>query len=444
MLTRSGYIINSPPPEIKKELTVRAVVNDDFGFPPPPFKVFRQTKNGICVPRYYGVSKMGEPHDDKRPEPVRINIHFNGTLRDATHQNAALAAAIDAGHGVLSLPCGYGKTTVSLAIACKLGYRTMIVVHKEFLANQWEERIKQFCPGATIGRVQQNKKDVDCDFVIAMLQSLSLKEYSFGDFDSVGTLIVDEAHHICAKVFSQSLFKMCPKHIFGLSATPNRKDGLTKVLHWFMGPTFFAVERENQQQVEVFPIEFECARFRDPPPCTRFGKLSLSTMITELTEMRERNTMLVNLIKRIAKSTRQILVLSDRRHHCMFLHECFPKTSGLYMGGMKEADLTASSTKQIICATFSQAHEGLDIPSLDTVILATPKSDIVQSIGRVMRETKGKKNNPNIYDIFDQWSVCHAMYNKRLRVYKQGGFKMPKMKEEEPDVFSRGECLIKL
>ena len=409
MLTRSGYIINNPSPEIKKELTVRAIVNDDFGFPPPPFKVFRPTKNGICVPRYYGISKMGEPHDDKRPEPVRISVRFNGTLRDATHQNAALAAALDAGHGVLSLPCGYGKTTVSLAIACKLGYRTMIVVHKEFLANQWEERIRQFCPGATIGRVQQNKKEVDCDFVIAMLQSLSLKEYSFGDFDSVGTLIVDEAHHICAKVFSQSLFKMCPKHIFGLSATPNRKDGLTKVLHWFMGPTFFAVERENQQQVEVFPIEFECPRFRDPPPCTRFGKLSLSTMITELTEMRERNAMLVGLIKRITQSTRQLLVLSDRRQHCMMLHQCFPKNSGLYMGGMKEADLTESSTKKIIFATFSQAHEGLDIPSLDTVILATPKSDIVQSIGRVMRETKGKKNNPNIYDIFDQWSVCHAV-----------------------------------
>ncbi len=239
MLTRSGYIVNNPPPELKKELTVRAIVNDDFGFPPPPFKVFRPTKNGICVPRYYGISKLGEPTEDKRPEPTRTRVKFHGTLRDATHQNAALAAAIDAGHGVLSLPCGFGKTTVSLAIACKLGYRTMIIVHKEFLANQWEERIKQFCPGATIGRVQQNKKDVECDFVIAMLQSLSLKEYTFGDFDSIGTLIVDEAHHICAKVFSQSLFKMCPKHIFGLSATPNRKDGLTKVLHWFMGPTFF-------------------------------------------------------------------------------------------------------------------------------------------------------------------------------------------------------------
>ena len=121
----------------------------------------------------------------------------------------------------------------------------MIVVHKEFLANQWRERIQQFCPGASIGIVQQDKKETECDFVIAMLQSLSLKEYSFNDFDTIGTLIVDEAHHICAKVFSQSFLKMCPKHIFGSSAPPTRKDGLTKVLHWFMGPTFFAIERRK-------------------------------------------------------------------------------------------------------------------------------------------------------------------------------------------------------
>src|SRR5210317_417929 len=309
MLTRSGYIIEGNA-EIKKELTVRPEVNGDFGFPPPPFKVFRKSKNGICVPRFYGTAKVGEPTVDKRPEPTRVNLAFNGTLRDATHQNAALAAALKAGHGVLSLPCGYGKTTVALAIACKLGYRTMIVVHKEFLAAQWEERIQQFCPGASIGIVQQDKKETECDFVIAMLQSLSLKEYSFNDFDTIGTLIVDEAHHICAKVFSQSLFRMCPRHVFGLSATPERKDGLTKVLHWFMGPTFFSVERENQEQVEVFPIQYSCQRFRDPPPCTRFGKLSLATMITELTEDRTRNIVILNLIKNIVKGTRQVLVLS--------------------------------------------------------------------------------------------------------------------------------------
>lgn len=442
-LTRSGCIVPDTP-EVKKELTVRPIVNADFGVAPPSFKVFRKAKSGLCVPRYYAEERFGSVTEDVRPEPTKIKISFHGKLRDETHQNEALAKAIETGHGILSLPCGFGKTTVSLAIACKLGYRTMIVVHKEFLANQWRERIQQFCPGASIGIVQQNKKELECDFVIAMLQSLSLKEYSFEDFDSIGTLIVDEAHHICAKVFSQSLFKLCPKHTFGLSATPNRKDGLTKVLHWFMGPTFFSVERKQQDQVDVFPLEFTCDRYEDPPPCTRYGKLSLPTMITEITEMPDRNRLILQTIKDLSKTTRQVLVLSDRRFHCEYLHGKFKTTSGLYMGGMKEAELAESSKKKIIFATFSQAHEGLDIPSLDTVILATPKSDIVQSIGRIMRETKGKKNNPRIYDVVDQWSVFFAMYNKRLRVYRQGGFNIPKQPKEDKYDFTPGKCLIQI
>ena len=457
ILTRSGYLIDrtdvSKVPHqavvvlgnLKKELTVRPVVNGDFGFPPPPFKVFRTTKSGICVPRFYGIDKAGEPKQDRRPEPAKSKAKFTGILRDATHQNEALRAAIKAGSGVLSLPCGFGKTTVALAIACQLGYRTMIVVHKQFLADQWRERIQQFCPGATIGIVQQDRKEIEgCDFVIAMLQSLSLKEYSFDDFDSVGTLIVDEAHHICAKVFSQSLFKMCPRHSFGLSATPERKDGLTKVLHWFMGPTFFAVERKNQEQVEVFTVTFDSPNYRNQPPSMRNGKISMPNMITLLVEDRQRNKMLVELVKKASAGTRQLLVLSDRRLHCEMLHQCFPKSSGLYMGGMKEAQLQESAKKKIIFATFSQAHEGLDIPTLDTVILASPKSDIVQSIGRIMRETKGKKNNPHIYDIHDPWSVFTAMYYKRAKVYRQGGFKIHGNGKvaKEKDEFPRGKCLF--
>lgn len=449
-LTRCGYMVpeGSDTTQVKKELTARAIVNSEYGFPPPPFKVFRQSKKSVCVPRFYGSDKLGPPTDDKRPAPAQIGreVRFVGKLRDETSQNDAFRAAIDAGSGVLSLPCGYGKTTVSLAIAAHLGLRTMIVVHKEFLANQWRERIQQFCPGATIGTVQRDKVETDNDFVIAMLQTLSMKEHTFEQFDSIGTVIVDEAHHICAAVFSQSMFKVCPRHIFGLSATPDRKDGLTKVLHWFMGPTFFSIERENQQQVEVFPIEFDSPVFRQAPPCTRFGKISLAQMITDLTEMEDRNKMLVALIKKASRGTRQLLVLSDRRNHCQYLQSIFPETSGLYMGGMKEAELQESSTKKIIFGTFSQAHEGLDIPTLDTIILASPKSDIKQSIGRIMRETAGKKNNPHIYDICDHWSLLFSMYVKRRKVYTEGGFKFvgEKVQVEDTPGLEKGKMAFLL
>ena len=152
--------------------------------------------------------------------------------------------------------------------------------------------------------------------------------------------------------------------------------------------------------------------------------------------------MIVNLVKKAIKGGRKLLVLSDRRLHCEYLHSQFPG-SGLYMGGMSEAQLEESSKCGIIFGTFSQAHEGLDIPTLDTLILATPKSDIKQSIGRIMRETPGKKNSPHIWDIRDEWSILNAMYYKRRKVYREGGFAIED-DAEEPDESSpfKGKCLL--
>ena len=124
------------------------------------------------------------------PEPAQMNVEFKGKLRDSTRQNESFSKTVAAMHktggGILSLPCGYGKTTIALAVAAHMGVRTMIIVHKEFLANQWRERIKQFCPGASIGIVQQNKIETDCDFVVAMLQSISMKEYELNTFEKIG------------------------------------------------------------------------------------------------------------------------------------------------------------------------------------------------------------------------------------------------------------------
>ena len=107
-ITRSGYLTDNDSPEVKRELTVRPIVNSEFGFPPPPFKVFKVAKRGLCVPHYYGYEKFGKPLEDKRPAPAKMSIAFKGSLRDETSQNEAFSKAISAGHGVLSLPCGYG------------------------------------------------------------------------------------------------------------------------------------------------------------------------------------------------------------------------------------------------------------------------------------------------------------------------------------------------
>jgi superfamily II DNA or RNA helicase len=429
MLTRTGYL-TKPDPETKKTLTVRPLASGDFPRP-ASFKVYRESGNHICVPRYFGCETFGNPID-KRPEPSPANITFNGTLREATNQIEATELGVQSlrsiGGGVLTLPCGYGKTSCSLYISSQFKVRTMIVVHKEFLASQWEERIREFCPGSTIGRVQCDRLELENDFVIALIQTMSQRDYAIGTFDSIGMVIVDEAHHVCARSFSQFLFRLCPKYTLGLSATPERKDGLTNLLYWFLGPQFFSVERKSDNASVV------SVPFRGPfPPVTttQYGKLSLPGMITSLVDSVERNALIISTIHDLLKTERNILVLTDRRYHAMYLLSQFAEIGGLYIGG---ADLDLGSTKRLIFATFALAQEGLDIPKLDTVLLVTPKSDVKQAVGRILRGVT--KCAPVVYDIVDHWSVFFAMANKRRAVYRELNF----MIDEEPS--PQKKCLL--
>jgi superfamily II DNA or RNA helicase len=338
------------------------------------------------------------------------------------------------------------NTTMALAYAGHLKTQTMIVVHKEFLANQWRDRIHDFCPGASIGRVQGPEFDVEGkDFVIALIQTMCQREFPKDAFDSIGLLIVDEAHHIGAPAFSQFMFKICPKFTLGLTATPERKDGLTRLLYWFLGPEFFRVERTAQKSTRVQTLHYMDEAFREAPPVTRFGKINMAGMVSVLTELDARNELLLKTIEEALACVppRRVLVLSDRREHCFYLHEKIGSKSGLYIGGRKEEELSAASEKPVVIATFQLAQEGLDIPALDTVILSTPKSDIKQSIGRIMRETPGKLNSPLIYDIIDHWSVFYSMARKRRKVYEEGGFAIENEEPEEPaEIIGKGQCFF--
>jgi hypothetical protein len=172
----------------------------------------------------------------------------------------------------------------------------------------------------------------------------------------------------------------------------------------------------------------------------------MAGMTSVLTVIEDRNALIINTVNEALTENRRVLILSDRREHCFELCNRLGSKAGLYIGGMKEDQLNESANKQVVVATFQLAHEGLDIPVLDTVILATPRSDIKQSIGRIMRETKGKLNNPLIFDIADQWSVFFSMYNKRLKIYKEGGFELKgntgSADDEAKKSFPKGRCLF--
>lgn len=430
--------------ELKSELTVTPDVNKDYhcGFEDLSYKVFTCSKTKMYVPRNFPILVDGEISNKIADGILCDHLTFVGSLKTSTNQidasDAVYHGLVNESNatqrqyngnslhcGILSLPTGYGKTTVALHVMCRLKYKTLIIVHKEFLMTQWIERIKQFVPSARIGIIQGSKVDVaHKDVVIGMLQSLSKKDYDRNIFKEFGLTIVDETHHICTRSFSKALLNYNTKYILGLSATLERKDGLTKVLHWFIGPVLYQAFRERKHDVVVEKHAFDCDMFKDEFPVNRARKANLPLAINEITENQDRNALLQNIIKDcVLRLSRKVLVLTDRRQHCLTLmNGCSYTTSGLYLGGMKPYELAESEKCSVIFGTFSLAHEGLDIPELDTLILASPKSDIVQSVGRILRETPGKKNHPLVVDIADNWGPFKGQYYKRQKYYKSTGF----------------------
>lgn len=429
----------------------------------PSFRLWLESPQRIYVPKYFGLSNFGLPGKVTIPEGEEISLTFNGSIR--AEQETAVQAYMSAVRdplqmgGILSLPCGSGKTVIALHILAMIGRKAMIVVHKDFLLQQWRERIDEFLPGARIGTVKAQKIDVeDKDIIIASLQSLSMKTYPEDLFKDVGFLIIDEVHRTGTEVFSRALHKVNVKRSLGLSATVKRKDGMSKVFEWFIGRVVYAAgKRSDEVAVWMRPFCDPCPGYCEEPMAYG-GKLNLSRMINNITEFRPRIEVIVDFIVEAIERDpgRRVLVLSDRKKHLRDIQANLRErlsldnesgnkpsniTSGMYVGSMKPTELAESQGCDVILATFSFASEGFDVPGLDTLVLASPKTDIEQSVGRILRQKAAdRKNIPLIFDVLDDFSVFRAQAKKRLTFYKKHrynivqGCKYFDLEKESPQV----------
>ncbi|MBI52124.1 MAG: hypothetical protein CL779_02770 [Chloroflexi bacterium] len=431
-LTKNGYIIRKKDyslkeiKEIKDELFVKPYTYNktkDIGF-----HVYMESPKKLYLPRFYGNNRYGNVEKDEIEEGTNINIVFRGDLRDEQKpiEEVYLKKAHERGGGIISLRCGGGKTVLALHIASILKKKTIVVVHKDFLMTQWRDRIIEFLPNARIGKVQQDTIDIENkDIVLAMVQSLSMKEYEEGIFDSFGLAIFDECHHLGAEVFFRSMRKVASKYMLGLSATPKRKDGLSKVFEWFIGDIVYYQKSKNEDYAEVQLIDcnFSDEKY-DKEELNYRKEPCMPLMVNNICEYIPRTELIIELTKKYRGEGRNILILTDRRGHleCIFNYlDGYSK--GYYIGGMKPDQLRESQEKDIILATFSMASEGMDIPKLDTVILASPKSDVEQSIGRIFRKKECDRNyHPLIIDFQDNFSMFKNQCNKRLSLYRKMNF----------------------
>jgi superfamily II DNA or RNA helicase len=432
-LSKRGYIIiksylsEQEIENVKKELTVKPNINTDFAIEEPPFPVYLENKHKLYVPKMYGINKFGPPNEIKLSDGDNINLVFNGILKKDQEEpvNACIKCFNEIGGGLLSLPCGAGKTAIALYLISKMGKKAFILVHKEFLMNQWIERIEQFLPGAKVGKIQGNIIDIDNkDIVIGMIQSISMKDYDLDLFDTFGFAILDEAHRVPSREFSKALQKINSKYMLALSATPNRKDGLTKVLKWFIGDMIY---QRKGKSLEESVVRRYIMSFDDPGYNKELvifnGKINSAGMINNITSFYPRTLFILKLIKEYIQQKRVILLLSDRKEHLKDIYAYSTNNklcqTGFYVGGMKEVDLKNSAENcDLILATFQMAAEGLDIARIDTIILASPKTDIKQAIGRI-RPKIGVEfaNFPLVVDIADDFSIFIGQTKKRNEVY---------------------------
>ena len=224
----------------------------------------------------------------------------------------------------MEIHCGAGKTVMALNIISQLKVKTLVIVHKEFLLRQWKERIEQFLPGVKIGRIQGEIMDTqDKQIVIGMLQSLSMKDYPRKLFQQFGLTIIDECHHIGAEVFSRALFTVVSKYMLGLSATMERKDGLTKVFKMFIGEVVVKKERPIQDNVIVKSIQY----FSDNEKFSKTelnwrGQTHYSLMIKKLCEFKPRRDFILKVLCKILNdnSNQQIMIIGHNKNLLIYLH----------------------------------------------------------------------------------------------------------------------------
>lgn len=319
------------------------------------------------------------------------------------------------------------NTVMALKIVEMIQKKTLILVHKEFLMNQWIERIEEFLPGARVGKIQASVCDCeDKDIVIGMIQTMYNKVFPQEVYSQFGLTIIDEVHRIGSEEFSKTLLKTITPYMLGISATVERKDKLTKLLYMFIGPKIHSMLRKQDDIVNVRGIEYKTAdqEFNTVEYDFR-GNTKFSTMISKLSNFGPRSDFIVRVVHDllIENPEGQVMVLCHNRCLLTYLYESITSkhiySVGYYVGGMKQVDLEETETKKIVLATYAMAAEALDIKTLSMLVMASPKTDITQSVGRILRM---KHDNPVIVDIVDSHDIFQRQWLQRKRFYKKSNY----------------------
>ena len=441
---------------IEKDLVIKPYIFDMTGFKDKKkeeentYNIYFETENFYIVPRYWGIRNFGEPVVNKISPGLDINVEFKGQMRDYQLDivNKYMKAIGNQGGSIINLKTGGGKTVLALYIISLLKKKTVVLCHKSFLCDQWIERILEFLPNVKITKVQGTKSDWSGDIVIAMIQTVLNREIPDNITNELGFLVADECHHLAAQQFSKSLLKLNPRYHLGLSATVKRADNLSRIFEYYLGDISYRSKVDKKTNVEVRLMEYKCDDIRYCKEEVLWnGKLCRPRIINNICAWKPRTEFIMDIVYKCYDMGRKILVLSDRREHCLEMvrlanDKYKSDIAGAYIGSMKINELDESNKKMIICATYQAASEGYDNKELDTLVMSSPIGNIEQTVGRILRQEN--KFHPLIYEIVDDNIPClKKNCSTHIKLYKKRDYDVYNNNDTEKIEFCKKEVKVK-
>ena len=413
-----------------------------LGSTPRHLNLYRTSGDSIIIP--YGVYKslvhafpeLENAQNTLDFAPIRHVNYCNG-IKLYPYQENAVKGLIDAKGGILQSKAGSGKTRMGIALICALGVKTLWLTHTNELLNQSYNAAAEFIDKKLLGKITAGKIQIADGITFATVQTLSKADLNALRYEW-DMVVVDECHRCSgtvskATMFSKVLNNLAARYKYGLSATLHRADGLIKCTYALVGGVAYTVPDSvvNTMRVE---IQKRDTRVQISRQCLDTdGTLCYAKLINYLAEHKDRTQQITVDIQNLAYKKHSIILLSDRVEHLTAiynnLNSIYENDAVILHGKVKKADREIAldqmrnKEKHILLATYQLAKEGLDVPCLDRLLLATPVKDyaiVVQSVGRIARVCDGK-GTPVVYDYVDDIGYLQGMWKKRCTHYRKDG-----------------------
>ncbi len=388
----------------------------------PLLNISAQHHTSVRVPFYYGMQNGGAPSSGHE----KMQSEFNTLLRDYQHvmKNNVLRVLKKNKCAILSSYVGAGKTVIAIDIACKTKLRTLVVVNRILLLEQWEKSIRQFTTCETVdiltSKTTKGTGATGADF--AVINGQNITKISPAVLEKYGCVILDECHTLMSSGMGIKLLQLTPKYLLGLSATPYREDGFHKILEYYFGNgiVFTKLNRKHLVYTTMTKIPFATTKGYG-------GTIDFNKILDSLGKNKKRNDMIIDVVSRLLeRADRCCLVLVKRISHGETLanklcemgidvQQMYGKTAPVKGKGGGSGGFTG----RVLITTTSKAGVGFDCPRLNTLVLAAPiKNYFIQYLGRVMRSPEGV---PEVYDFVDDNYILKTHYKERVKIYTEHG-----------------------